>query len=381
MKKLIVLFIACAALLRSCFDFPVTPGPGPEPETEEETFYVPEAKVDVPLYDGTPRYAYGTLEEEQKALYEKIRGGAADLQPYVQIDDALEASYVYQAVFFDHPELFFITEKPKIKEGKLYYEYVFTSDQIKSTFEGLDEAYNGFVTENITGGMTEFEKFLTVYTYLVNITKYAEDAYELYEENKFTYGVYRSMSAAGPLCDRRSICTGYARATQYLCQRLGIECFTVNGYGNEGNHYFNIVKLGGNWYYSDTTWGDPVGSDRSIDYLTYYYFCTTTEELLRTHSIYSVIPMPECTATEYNYFRYFDLYAETLEQAESILCREYEKGLRDITIKVPYGDTGEAIYDALHNGSLYNAMYERGLDPSDYRISYGKQTQAIIIRF
>ena len=229
--------------------------------------------------------------------------------------------------------------------------------------------------------MSEFEKFFTVYTYIVNITKYADAEYELYEEGAFTYEVYRKMSAAGPLCDGRSICTGYARATQYICQRLGIKCFTVNGYGNEGDHYFNIVNLGGDWYYSDTTWGDPVGPDRSIDYLTYYYFCTTTEETLRTREVRSVIPMPECTATKYNYYTYFDLYAENLEEADAKLLREYQKGLRDLSVKVPYGAVGESIYETLKAGSLYSFAADNGVEIGSYRIAYSKNTQIIVIRF
>ena len=382
MKKLIiVVIITCAALLRSCFGLMTDPAQtGPDKPTEAETFYTPDRAVDVPLY-GDYRYAYETLDESQKTLYRKIRDGALAFKPYIEIDDALDASYVYQAVFFDHPELFFIAEKPKITEGRLYYNYVFTSNQIEQTVAGLDAAYRKFTAGNITDGMSEFDKFFTVYTYIVNITKYAYAEYDLYEEGVFTYDVYRKMSAAGPLCDGFSICTGYARATQYICQRLGIKCFTVNGYGNEGDHYFNIVNLGGDWYYSDTTWGDPVGSDRSIDYLTYYYFCTTTEETLRTRRVSSVIPMPECTATNYNYYTYFDLYAENLEEANARLLREYNKGLRDLSIKTPYGAAGESIYEALKAGSLYSFAADNDTEIGSYRIAYGKDTQIIVIRF
>ncbi|MBQ3869713.1 MAG: hypothetical protein II777_04125 [Clostridia bacterium] len=377
MKRFLIVVITCAALLRSCLGLPVSPA---ATETEAQTFAMPEKAVDVPLY-GEYRYAYGTLDESQKPLYGKIRDGALAFKPYIEIDDANEASYVYQAVFFDHPELFFITEKPKIEEGRLYYNYVFTSEQIEDTVEALDAAYGKFVSEQITDGMSEFEKFFTVYTYLINITKYADEEYELYEKGSFTYEVYRKMSAAGPLCDSRAICTGYARATQYLCQRLGIKCFTVNGFGNEGDHYFNVVNLDGDWYYSDTTWGDPVGSDRSIDYLTYYYFCTTTEETLRTHKVYSVIPMPECTAVKYNYYVYFDLYAENAEEAGAKLCREYQKGLRSLSVKTPYGEKGEEIYRTLKDGFLYAYSADLGISVGPYRLSYNKETQIIVIRF
>lgn len=61
----------------------------------------------------------------------------------------------------------------------------------------------------------------------------------------------------GPVCD------GYARAFKVLCDRLGIPCVLENGYAKTAPnakgvlHMWNAVQIGGKWYGVDVTWNDP----------------------------------------------------------------------------------------------------------------------------
>ena len=337
-------------------------GAATETESEAEEEYTGEVKA--PFYDGAERYAYVTLDAEQKQLYDKILDAALSLDEYVSITDTKAAEYVYNAVFFDCAELFYLSQTPGFDTGKLVFNYVFSRSQINEISTGLDRAFNEFKTTKLSDGMSEYDVFFTIYTYIINITKYAFDESDLFEENVFNTKVYRAMCAAGPLIDRTAICTGYARATQYMCQRLGITCFTVNGRGSGGLHYFNIVKLNGEYYYSDTTWGDPVGQDRSKDYLTYYYFCTTTEETFRSHVVESVIPMPLCTATECNYYVRNGLTADTSAEIAKMAYAAYKRQESEIRIKVDheklnnvYSEMKAAINEVFVNNGELNVKF------------------------
>ena len=70
---------------------------------------------------------------------------------------------------------------------------------------------------------------------------------------------------------------------------MGMFCTYITGtITNGGDHGWNMVRIGENYYYVDVTWGDPVfvnkidgeGTDTAINY---NYLCCTQTELFRTH--------------------------------------------------------------------------------------------------
>lgn len=55
----------------------------------------------------------------------------------------------------------------------------------------------------------------------------------------------------GPLLEGGGICGGYSYAFQYLLQRAGIEAI----YTRDVDHAWNYMKVDGEWYFADSTWG------------------------------------------------------------------------------------------------------------------------------
>ena len=60
------------------------------------------------------------------------------------------------------------------------------------------------------------------------------------------------------------VCDGYAKAYQWICRCLGLDCFVVYGQGNGDSHAWNKVKVDGTWYNADVCWKDTGEGD--------YYF-------------------------------------------------------------------------------------------------------------
>ena len=60
--------------------------------------------------------------------------------------------------------------------------------------------------------------------------------------------------------NQRSVCAGYSKATQYLSGEAGRLLYLCDRRKQEGNqsHAWNLVLCEGDYYYVDTTWGDPV---------------------------------------------------------------------------------------------------------------------------
>lgn len=116
----------------------------------------------------------------------------------------------------------------------------------------------------------EYEKIKYIYTYLIDNVDYDLDA----PDNQNIYSA---------LVGKRSVCAGYAKSCQYLLQQLGIYCIYVTGQttdpnGGVADHAWNIVQCNGQYYYVDTTWGDPIflGEDNGYqipNLIAYDYLC------------------------------------------------------------------------------------------------------------
>ena len=91
---------------------------------------------------------------------------------------------------------------------------------------------------------------------------------------------------------------------------------------------------------------------RGMPEINYDYLNVTTQEILRTHAIGGVVPMPECTAVEANYYRregaFFTGYDK--EQMKALFDRVFDGGGRDVTVKCSDAACYEEIYGALIEG-------------------------------
>lgn len=330
-------------------------GSGPE-EGEEIpfTFLMEEASV----------YAYHNLSEMEQIWYrdmEEILGsfGTERKLSRVCLENGMgegDIDRIFQCVLSDHPELFYV-------EGYSYTKYTRGEKTTSIVFSGsytMDydtalarkaeiEAAAKEILGGIGGDASDYDKIKYVYETLIRNTDYRLGA----PDNQNIYSVF---------VNHASVCQGYAKATQYLLNKLGIECSLVLGTVDTGEgHAWNLVKADGEYYYVDTTWGDASyqvsGSTEGLsEYvmpeINYDYLCVTTAELLRTHTLGGQIPMPQCAATENNYYvREGALFAEyDKEQMKELFQRALEQGKTDVTIKCTDYVCYDSVVSALIDG-------------------------------
>ena len=141
------------------------------------------------------------------------------------------------------------------------------------------------------------------------------------------------------------MCAGYARAFLYLCKKAGIEAVYVTGSARGEAHAWNLVNIGGAYYWVDPTWGDPVfarenqSSSASDENINYNFLCVSDEELLPTHTINhkasddrsapEVFEYPECTDNSLNYYvRAGSYFAEyDYEKIYSYIKNKFENNI------------------------------------------------------
>lgn len=103
---------------------------------------------------------------------------------------------------------------------------------------------------------------------------------ETAESESAADGASTPFTAYGALVDGKAVCAGYARAFVLLCQAAGLDAIYV---ADEGmNHGWNAVRLGGQTYFIDCTFDDPV-PDRG-EYVSHEYFLRTAEQMEKTHT-------------------------------------------------------------------------------------------------
>ena len=296
------------------------------------------------LEEGGSRFAYESLDAQEQIWYGEIEQALGEMTDTVKLStepigqglDEQDIDRIFQCVLIDHPEIFYTT-------GYTYTKYSRGDRTVGIDFAGTyslprEEAVNkaeeirGRASEwlsDIPSDASEYDKVKAVYEKIIFSTDYDLNA----SDNQNIASVFLGNS---------SVCQGYAKATQYLLNHLGVMCTLVQGTVDTGEaHAWNLVRVDGDYYYVDTTWGDASyrmedgSGQEALPEINYDYLCVTTQDLLRTHRIESVVNMPECTATQANYYVregvYFTSY--DAEQMQSIFDRAWESGRTEITLK------------------------------------------------
>lgn len=270
-----------------------------------QRFLTPEAPpADYVAQEDGFRYVKSCLSPQEQYIYDQLLAGIQEQQEeiedlYPDVDMIRAAA---QAIGRDYPEMFWFSGSGEIETTylgstptKSSYRpvYAVTQEQRPELQAKVDE-WTQSCFAAIPEGASDYEKVLGVYRYIIDHADYQA------VDNNSILNIM--VGGAG-------LCGCYAQTTQYLLSRLGIHCTYVSGRANGDSHAWNLLWLDGEPYWLDTTWGDPVfEGGNANDGPSYEYFCITTEDLLRTHTIDPDIPVPDCTSEKYNYYRYNNLY-------------------------------------------------------------------------
>lgn len=169
----------------------------------------------------------------------------------------------YTAVLNNYPDLYFVS---------MYYDYYIFDDgtvdslvpiytmeeaEVASIQASIDEEV-AKACSVIDDGMSDFDKITAVHDYFA-------DNYSYDYKNLRDTEYMRKHNIVSIFIDKTSVCQGYGLGFQYVMQKLGIECITVQSPAM--SHLWNLVQLeNGNWYHVDVTWDDPSQDWYNPDY-------------------------------------------------------------------------------------------------------------------
>lgn len=262
----------------------------------------------------TAKYGYSQLSDDEKICYDQILDCIMKFEPTVSLstmDDSM-IDRVFNVIFADYGELFWVdgysykayTRGDKVVGIAFSPKYTMTKEERDSYQEKIDAAVLEWLGP-LSADADDYTKAKFVFETLINRVDYDTTA----PNNQNIISVF---------IEGATVCRGYASATSYMLEKLGIPSIIVSGTANGEAHAWNVVQLDGEYYCIDTTWGNSRYQDEkqgTQKHVNYAYLNVTSEELSVNHVAQMVFSIPECTATKDNYYFHEGLYFDTLDKA------------------------------------------------------------------
>ena len=280
-------------------------------------------------------YYYQQLSEYERQAYESLyiscENGISEtmINPIVpeEFDRAL------YALRCDHPEFFWMhgVVNTTLMNGSVYKAYCAIPPDAGDKMAQMDKKAEE-ILKNAPKSDYDIVKY--IYEYIINNTEYDLNA----PDNQTAYSA---------LINGSSVCAGYANAFLFLCDKAGIYCGYVSGnVVGRGPHAWNFVKINGNYYWVDVTWGDPVFLDDPMflndsaraDNLNYDYFCVTDKEIMTDRQITAVPAFlyPQCVDNSLNYYINAGIYFMSYDKDtiyDYLMDKVGLEGKREIELK------------------------------------------------
>lgn len=369
----VILILAVAAGLAGLFRGSVSTVKERTASSAEQPVF---QKVEIPAEEVAEKFYYSTLSEEEQQVYQAVLQGVRNNSETINVEmtDAKRVNQIYEFVLNDFPDIFWCsgaaeTTAYQIPGGgysEFCPEYTYEGEQkeqMQAQIEAEAEAILG--AADVSQSDPEYDRIRYVYEYVIRSVDYVENASD-------------SQNLYSALVNKESVCAGYARETQYLLERLGVFCTYVTGTTRGQPHAWNLVRCDGNYYYVDTTWGDPVflqtdgGSIPEEQQIQYDYLCCSEQELFRTHELDADVTFPSCTAVNDNYYVREGCYYQRFDQD-----RMQKQLNEEISSKEPvsvFKFSGQSAYeesrDRLMNGLIRDAAsilaQQNGLSSARY---------------
>lgn len=285
------------------------------------------------------RYAHNTLSEDQQIVYDEMLDAIMNMEEHVGLSttDRSDVKLCYDAICADYGEIFWV-DTCSYREVSMFgkplavdfvVEYAYTPEEVDRYREQMQPVIDGYL-ERLAECESDYEKTEVLYRKLIR-------------EVDYDMGAENNQNILSVFLGKKTVCQGYACATQYLLQQAGIPCVIVTGVAQGQPHAWNMALLDGDYYYIDVTWGnaDFLGeTGNAANSVNYGYLNITTDEMLVNHKPQVDFTLSTCDSTENNYYVKKKLYFDDWDPntVGTKIARAFEKEKASVSVKFADGE-------------------------------------------
>ena len=242
-KRRIVIYVILVVIF-TLFNFyfrPIKGNPLVTAEYRKSSEYIND------LYKSDEYFKKNVLSEDAYYIYDKLISASLNDSYEIVIDcktDNCHDDFLnsYYTLYLDHPELisFVGINRYRIYNNKITYQNYGNLSQLRYFFgtRRIDRELD--IIRGETEGMSEKEKIIYVYDYVAS-----HDYDRLFTFTKSNQSAYSFFTGG------KSVCAGFAKASQLIFQYIGIDSYLVMS----DTHMWNYVKYNGKYYVFDATMG------------------------------------------------------------------------------------------------------------------------------
>lgn len=279
------------------------------------------------LYTDSQRECYKTIGEAVYRISEETNEYGLYSVGKVTVSDKSftekDMDICIKAYTMDHPEVFWIANRytyGSVGSQAVIQLYSYVGGvECRQRIAELNNTVENIIT-NIPSGLKEYHLEKYVHNTVIDNCTYAEGV-------KTSADGWEEFTTYGALVNGSAVCEGYAHAMCLLLNKVGLNCYYVNGYGESSAHMWNTVEIDGNWYHLDATWDDNENA-------FFNYFNLNDEQIQADHiismkldeikdnenpgDVYNIF-LPECSSDSANYFVVESTYIYDFDESREVM--------------------------------------------------------------